>query len=90
MPLSEMSLGNGTLQCSLTCVCDLHGSMIRQFSKACGESTTKQESDTMRPVSRPPPNSTPLPKRVSKLTPKKSDERVCFPNTVSRLTTFVT
>src|SRR5262245_30497095 len=46
---------------------------VRQFSSCCGESTTKQLSITVRPVSTPAPNCTPEPNRVSTRMPKKSD-----------------
>ena len=52
-----------------------NGVTTRQLSSCCGESTTKQLSFTVRPVSTPPPSSRPLPSRALTLTVKKSDVR---------------
>ena len=53
----------------------------RLAATAPGESTLKQASMTVRPVSTPAPNRMPEAKRVFKVTLKKSLTCVCFPPT---------
>jgi hypothetical protein len=79
MALTNTSPGSGILPFSLICVFAESGGDTRQFNCCCGESTTKQLSVVVRPVSMPPPNRTPDGRRASTEKVTKLETCVCLP-----------
>ena len=80
--------GNGYAACTLICAWAPKGVVMSQSNRSCGESTTTQRSSFVRPMSKPPPTTSPVSKRESKVMPKKSLTRCQVSGMMNSLSTW--